>query len=406
MADDGAPPLLGDSLAKRIDQHCAGVDDAYAAYAELRSRCPVARSERNGGYYILSRHGDVRAAALDWKSFSSAKGIGLPPDRTRPPLPAIENDPPDHTSWRKRYTDAITPAALAAIGPQIERIADELIDGFAARGSCDLVQELTEPLPVLGISAVIGLEGGKTAEIRRLALELTGTVADPEAQRQALGRLGEFILGELHARREAPRGDYLTQIAHMEIEGRLMNDYELSSFMIGFLVAGHETTTSALSGLLFHVLQRPALKQRLLEDDAALGSAIEEAVRLTSPFHGFSRTTTKPVEIGGATIPEDQVVRLCWASANRDPEVFPEPDSFDVDRERNPHLGFGMGRHVCAGAPFARLEMRIALRRLLSRLPDIALTKEEADWHFVGGMMSLPVSLEAHFTPAVARVPI
>ena len=227
----------------------------------------------------------------------------------------------------------------------------------------------------------------------------TSSNAEPEAQRHAMVELGAFILGELYERREQPRNDYLTRIAHMETEGRLLNDQELTAFMIGFLVAGHETTTAAMAGLFYHVIGNAALRQRLLEDDEALGRAIEEAVRLTAPFHGFSRTTTKAVEIGGATIPEDQVVRLCWASANRDPAVFPDPDRFDIDRERNPHLGFGMGRHVCAGAPFARLEMRIALRTLLTRLPDIALIDEGMGWHFVGGMMTLPNSLRARFTP-------
>ena len=105
------------------------------------------------------------------------------------------------------------------------------------------------------------------------------------------------------------------------------------------------------------------------------------------------------MSIGEITIPADQVVRLCWAAANRDPEVFVEPNRFDIDRQRNPHLGFGAGRHVCAGAPFARLEMRIAARKLLSRLPDITLNDEESGWHFVGGMMTLPRSLSASFKP-------
>lgn len=399
MTERSSPPILGEALAKAIDQHVTSVEAAYQGYAELRADFPVARSDRNGGYVILSRHADVRAAALDWKTFSSARGVGLPPDRTRPPLPALENDPPLHNEWRRRYTDAITPASLAAMAGVIEAIADELIDDFAGKGHCDLVSDFAEPLPVLGISAAIGLEGKKPEEIRQLALAMTATVADPVAQREALGRLGEFILGEIHQRRRDPRDDYLSKIAQMEVDGRLLGDGELSIFMIGFLVAGHETTTAALTGLLGHVLPRPELRHRLMTDDAALGAAIEEAVRLTSPFHGFSRTTTAPVEVAGKVIPADQVVRLCWASANRDPEVFPHPDTFDIDRVRNPHLGFGAGRHVCAGAPFARLEMRIALRRLFARLPDIAPIDERPDWHFVGGMMTLPDSLEAGFSP-------
>lgn len=400
MTEPSSPPALDDALARAIDQHVATVDQAYCGYERLRADFPVAKSDRNGGYVILSRHADVRSAALNWKVFSSARGVGLPPDRTRPPLPALENDPPLHNDWRRRYTDAITPASLATMGGVVEEIADELIERFAGVGHCDLVSAFTEPLPVLSISAAIGLEGKKPEEIRQLALAMTSTVADPSAQKEALGRLGDFILGEIHQRRADPRDDYLTKIAQIQVDGQPMSDYELSIFMIGFLVAGHETTTAALTGLLAHVLPRPELRERLLKDDAAMSAAIEEAVRLTSPFHGFSRTTTCPVEVAGKIIPEDQVVRLCWASANRDPDVFPQPDTFDIDRARNPHLGFGAGRHVCAGAPFARLEMRIALRRLLTRLPDIKPTGDFTNWHFVGGMMTLPDALTVNFTPS------
>ena len=389
--------LLSADDERRLDQHRGSVDEAYGAYDALRESCPVAHSDAMGGYYLLLRHGDVRRAALDWKTFSSAKGVGLPQDRTRPPLPAIEYDPPQHGAWRKLYTDAVSPSALQAMEPLVERIADDVIDAFAKRGRCDLVREFAEPLPALGICSAVGLTGKKPEQIRELALALTETVADPPAQQQAIGRLGEFILGEIHSRRQTPRDDYLTTIALAEVEGRRMNDYEMTTSMIGFLVAGHETTSSALSGLLFYALTCPELRQRLVEDDKAMGAAVEEAI--ASPFHGFSRTTTQEAEVGGVLIPQDQVVRLCWAAANRDPSVFPHAGQFDIDRKSNPHLGFGAGRHACAGAPFARLEMRIAFRRLLARLPDIEVTQPHLDWHFVGGMVTIPKGLAATFTP-------
>lgn len=390
----------GETAEARFDQHRAGVDEAYAAYEELRAACPVVHSDAHGGYYLLARHKDVRKAAIDWQTFSSAKGVGLPQDRTRPPLPALENDPPEHSFWRKLYTDSLSPPALRAMEPLIEEIADKLIDSFAANGECDLFRAYCEPLPILGISRAIGLTGKNPEQIRELALDLTETVADPPAHQHAIGRLGEFILSELYDRRAQPRDDYLTTIALAEVDGRRMSDYEASVFMIGFLVAGHETTSSALAGLFSHVLGRPELCGRLIDDDKAMAAAVEEAVRLTSPFHGFSRTTTKEVEIAGTVISEDQVVRLCWASANRDAAVFEDPGVFNIDRPSNPHLGFGIGRHVCAGAPFARIEMRIAFRRLLARLPDIAPVQPQLGWHFAGGMMTIPDTFDVRFTPA------
>lgn len=399
MAIQSSAPLDED-LKRRIDQHRATVAEAYDAYAELREKCPVAHSDAHGGYYLLTRRSDVLKAAADWKTFSSARGVNLPPNLTRPPLPAIENDPPEHAFWRKLYTDAITPEAIEAMRPHMERIADGLIDAFAGRGNADLVSEYANPLPVLGITTAIGLSGTSTDQVHALALALTESVAHPEAQQRAVDRLAEFILGEIHARRREPRDDYLTKIALTEIDGRQMPDGQMALFMIGFLVAGHETTSASLANLMFHVLGDPDLKLRVLHDDTALAAAIEESVRLASPFHAFSRTTTKPVEIGGEIIPQDQMVRLCWASANRDPAVYENPDAFDIDRQNKTHLGFGAGRHVCAGAAFARLEMGVALRRLLTRLPDIAPTQDRLDWNFVGGMMTIPERLDAKFAPA------
>lgn len=394
------PPAPDESLIAAVDQHRAQVDEAYAAYDELRGKCPVVHSEAHGGYYLLLRHADVRGAALDWKNFSSARGgVSLPTRREGPRLPALEHDPPEHGEWRKLYTDAIAPAALRQIEPEIERIADRLIDTFAGKGSVDLVRKYCEPLPVLGISAVLGLTGKKPEEMREIAVALTDTAGDPAQQNVMMARLGEFILGEVHDRRANPRDDYLTKIALAEIGGRPMDDGEMTLFMVGFLVAGHETTASALAGLIYQVLKQPELKERLLEDNKVMAAAIEEAVRISSPFHGFSRTTTQAVEVAGTLIPEDETVRLCFASANRDPAVFAEPAAFAIDRPSNPHVGFGAGRHACAGAPFARVEMRVALRRLLERLPDICLSEDKLDWRFSGGMMTIPGALRAQFEP-------
>jgi cytochrome P450 len=393
------PVTLDKDMQKRVDQQRATVDEAYEAYKELRGKCPVARSEVGGGYYLLTRHADVLRAAMDWKSFSSAGGVNFPPDRTRPPLPCIEQDPPDHAHWRKLYADAVTPQAVDGMRPHVQDIADRLIDKFAADGSVDLVSQFANPLPILGITSAIGLTDKRPEDVHELAVALSSSVNDPAAQRVAIGRLTEFIMDQVTARRQSPRDDYMTTIAQIEVDGHLMEGQFLGMFMTGFLVAGHETTSAAFSNLMFHVLRDSTLRRRVMEDDKALAAAVEEAVRLTAPFHAFSRTTTKEVEIGGYTIPEDQIVRLNWAAANRDPAVYANPDAFDIDRPSNPHLGFGSGRHVCAGAGFARMEMSVALRRLLTRLPDIEVVQDRLDWNFIGGMMTIPGALNATFSP-------
>jgi cytochrome P450 len=374
----------------RVDQnpYKMSVAEVYDFYDELRS-CPVQHSNALGGFYWLTRYDDVRAAAQDWENFSSArKGVLLPPDPSAPRMPAIEQDPPGHAAWRKLYMEPLTPEKLRAVEPRLQAIANEVIDEFSSTGECDLMNAFAAPLPVLGMCEVVGISGAPVARIRDLSYQMTRSVTDPERRAALNLEIGALVLDEVLARRAQPRDDYLTRVAHAEIDGRQMDEPELMRFMIGFLVAGHETTTSALGTLLFHALSRPDLKQRMLSDENVLSTAIEETVRWGTPFHAFNRTTTAAVRIDEVTIPDDATVRLCFAAANRDPAVYEHPDVFDPDRTTTRHLGFGHGRHVCLGRafgsarnangvpgigppasrhPFARDRSRMGFRRRLAR---------------------------------------
>lgn len=374
------------------------VADLYDMYGNLRA-CPVQCNETLGGFYWLTRYDEVRAAATDWQRFSSARrGVLLPPDPSRAAFQAIEHDPPEHGPWRRLYMDALTPTRLKDVQPRLAALANRLIDSFAGRGECDLMKEFAEPLPVMGVCEAIGMTGASTERIRDIACDLTRGVSKGDTE--PMEEMGRLILHELLDRRANPRGDYLTHVVQAEIDGRPMNEEELITFMVGFLVAGHETTTATMGSMFFNVLPRPDLRERLMTDDRLMTATIEETVRLRSPFHGFNRSTTEDVEIGDVTIPENSMVRLCYASANRDPSQFEHPDSFDPERPNNQHLGFGFGRHVCAGAPLARLELRTAFRELLRRLPDIRLVESEIDWELLGGVIATPRSCRVEFTPA------
>lgn len=294
--------------------------------------------------------------------------------------------------------DALTPTRLKDVQPRLAALANRLIDSFAGRGECDLMKEFAEPLPVMGVCEAIGMTGASTERIRDIACDLTRGVSKGDTE--PMEEMGRLILHELLDRRANPRGDYLTHVVQAEINGRPMNEEDLITFMVGFLVAGHETTTATMGSMFFNVLPRPDLRERLMTDDRLMTATIEETVRLRSPFHGFNRSTTEDVEIGDVTIPENSMVRLCYASANRDPSQFEHPDSFDPERPNNQHLGFGFGRHVCAGAPLARVELRTAFRELLRRLPDIRLVESEIDWELLGGVIATPRSCRVEFTPA------
>jgi cytochrome P450 len=397
MMSENDVPTIGPRIAEVLDPaKLAPVEETYSAYAELRSKCPVAFHEGSGGFYTLTRYDDVRDAAMNWKTFSSAQGVFLPRDISRGPLPAIEMDRPQHAPWRKLFTDAVAKDVLASLEPVLTALADSVIDRFAGDGGCDLLTSFAEPYPILGMCHTIGLGSADPDAILDIGHEFS--TRDPARQAVAYQRASALVLAEIQDRRREPRDDYLTRLALAEPEGQLIDDNQMMRFMMGFLVAGHETTASALSSLAYHALTRPDVKERILEDDDAMAAAIEETVRLNSPIHSFVRTATCPAAVGDVEIPEGSAVQLYFAAANRDPAAFDRPDEFDIDRPVNPHLGFGAGRHLCAGAPLARNEIRIALRQLFTRLPDIRLTDSEVQWEFAVPTLVRPKSLNVTFS--------
>lgn len=394
-------------MAGDTDLHCGNmqddplqmenVQDIFEHYNELRA-CPIKHSSAQGGFYWLTRYNDVRNAALDFKSFSSGlKGVRLPPALASGRLKAIEYDPPEHGLWRKLYLEALTPANLKDIAPRLRAAANRLIDRFAESGSCDLMKDFAMPLPVLGVCEAIGMSGVSVTKIQTLSTQFAQSRG--EQQFLAVQKIGALVLEEIHARRANPGDDYMSKVALAEIGGDVLSDADIAAFMVGFFVAGHETTTSTLGTLFFHTLPRDDLKARMLADDKAMSAAIEEAVRLYAPFQAFHRTATDNIVVGDATISAGSTVRLCYGSANRDPDAFENPDQFDIDRTANTHLGFGFGRHVCVGAPLARLEIAIGMRELLRRLPDIRLMEAAPDWQIQGGTLISPKTCRVEFTP-------
>jgi len=370
--------------------------ECYQKYKDLR-KCPVHHTDAFGGFYWLTRYPDVGAAVRDGKTFSSAlKGVILPSDADAPRIFALEQEAPEHMPAKRLYMEAFSPARLKLLEPKLEAIAHDLIDKFSGEGACDLVRDFAHPLPVMGVCAAIGVKHVSVDRIRKVSGDFG---KNPERRQEVIMELGGLVLEELHHRRDQPQDDYLSKVANAELNGRKLDDGELARFMVGFFTAGHETTASTLGSLLYHSLRRPDLMAKMLADRDYLSAAIEEATRLCPPFHAFHRTTTIETEVNGFSIPANATVRLCYASANRDPDAFDNPDEFDPDRPKKPHFGFGGGRHVCAGAPLARLEMATAFRVLLSRLPDMRLVSDSIEYEYKDGVFISPVSLKAEFTP-------
>lgn len=369
------------------------VDDAYAAYAEFRRECPAARSEAFTPHWILTRYADVRAAAKDWQAFSSAQGVDLPKNEYRES--GITTDPPLHDEYRALMQEVLNQKTINALQPYVVELAHRLMDAFAGHGECDLVSQFTEQLPPAVICRIVGLDDELAFEMRDVSMRLGTSWDDPARFAAALADFRAFVMPQVEARRAAPRDDYLTRLATKPFRGAPLPDESIVMNMIGFLLAGHESTTAAMSSVLYHVLSKGL-------DAELLPSVIEETLRLNTPFHQFRRVTMCPVEIGDAQLPPGADVMLNYAAANRDPEAFEAADEFVAARRPNPHLAFGFGVHTCVGAPLARMELRVAIPELLRRFPDLQLAQDGARWDFVGGNLAFVHELCARFTPEPA----
>ena len=400
-SDENGP--TSDSLGA-FSLYESSVDGAYRAYARVRGDLPAARSETFGGHWILTGYEEVRTAAKDWQTFSSADGVDLPRQADRV-TSVISSDPPIHGEFRKLFQGALNQETINVLKPYIVSLSHQLMDGFAADGSCDLVTQFAEQLPPAVICRVVGLDDDLAYEMRDVSIRLGTSFHDPDQFNAARAEFHEFVMPQVEARRSRPRGDFLTRLATQPFGREPIPDGTIVQMMVGFLLAGHESTTAALSSTLFHLLSVPERAAAARSDERQLARMIEEALRLNTPFHQFRRTATCPVDVGGTKLPAGAHVLLNYGAANRDPSAFDEPDAFVPDRHPNPHLAFGFGIHTCVGAPLARMELRVAIPELLRRFADLTLTDPAPaiGWEFLGGNLAFIPTLHAKFTPEGGR---
>jgi len=371
--------------------------DPYALFAALRTEDPVHWSEAHRAW-LLTRYDDV-SAAFQNKAFSN--------DRVRPVLarrPAstgeptasdrvlglmtgwmVVNDPPVHTRLRKLAAGAFKGQRISVMGEQITAIVDAHIDAFlAGSGAQDLVSEVAYPLPATVIATMLGAPASDRGRFREWSDELalvafgTGGAARAERHERALRGLREMdgYFRSLIARRRADPGeDMLSALMAADGEDALSDD-ELIGMCALLLFAGHETTTNSIANATLALLRHPDQLARLRADPELLGPAVEELLRFDGPIKVLNRWVVADTEVRGKAIAAGQRVHLVLASANRDPLKFTDPDVLDLGRSPNPHIAFGKGIHACIGAQLARMETRIAVGRIVERLPGLALVEE------------------------------
>ncbi|MBW2726956.1 MAG: cytochrome P450 [Deltaproteobacteria bacterium] len=287
----------------------------------------------------------------------------------------INQDAPRHTKLRKLINKGFTIRMISQMENHIEKLTSEIVDSVARKGECDFVAAIASELPMLVIAQLVGCPLEDRAKLFQLSNRMIGfedpEFADGEDATDAMVEMLEYgaHLGKL--RRADPRDDLTSVLVHAEMDGERLDELSFNMFFILLILAGNETTRNAISGGMQAFSEYPDQRQKLVDDPSLLITASEEILRYVSPVITMRRTATCDTEIAGQSIRQNDKVVMLYPSANRDPEMFENPNQFDVTRDPNPHLAFGWGPHFCLGASLARMEIRCLFAELLRRLPDI-----------------------------------
>lgn len=376
-------------------------EDPYPVYGELRESQPVHRHPVLG-FWTLSRYDDVEGALLRPRSFSSMRSLGeLPAGDPSAILPMlVVLDAPRHDELRSLVSRAFTPRRVGELEPRIRAIATQLIDSFIEKGSCELFDEFSAPLPTTVIAELLGVPSEDRAMFKEKSTAVVSSVSPGELKgdTSAAFELARYLAESFEQKRKRPRDDLMSALLEAEIGGRRLDTPELVGFALLLLIAGNETTTNLISNSCVLFDRFPEQRARLLEDPGRIPRALEECLRFDPPIQGLERIATEDLQVGAETLRRGEKVFLLLAAANRDSRRFRDPERFDVGRDPNPHLSFGFGGHFCLGASLARLEARIAWEELLARIPDfrVAGPTPRLDSPVFRGFTSVPIA----FAPA------
>jgi cytochrome P450 len=361
--------------------------DPYPTYRALREHEPVKRMPN--GSWFLTRYDDLVNAYKNTALFSSDKKKEFAPKYGASLLyehhttSLVFNDPPAHTRVRRLIMGALSPRAIAEMEPDLVALIDRLLDGIAAKGNCELIEDFASAIPVQVIGNLLDVPMAEREPLRDWSLAILGAlepVISPQVFARGNQAVKDFLayLEILVERRRAkpgnPQRDVLTRLIQGEDNGERLTSKELLHNCIFLLNAGHETTTNLIGNGLVALSDNPAQKNRLIENPDLIKTAIEEILRFESSNQLGNRMTTASVEFGGIALPAGTPVTLCIGAANRDAAQFADPDNLDIARTPNRHLAFGTGAHQCAGMALARLEGAIAISRFLGRFPSYALS--------------------------------
>ncbi len=383
----------------------------HQEWALLRKEAPVfwyQRDNVDSPFWAITKHADIITVSRQPELFRATQRLFITiaePD-TPPPEAALlrqllNMNPPEHGAYRSVANRRFTPHAVNQLADQVRKISAQLIDSIADREECDFVTDVSAKLPLAVIADMFGIPESDWEMMFRLSNSMIGP-ADSEYSH------GETILETLEKarleffmyftqlvedRRKNPRDDLATALANGKVNGEPLPPFELLSYFALLIIAGNETTRNATTGGLFALINEPGQFDLLKRDPSLIRSATEEIIRWTSPVIQFIRIATADTELRGQKIREGDVLTLFYPSANRDEDAFEDPEKFDITRNPNYHMAFGIGEHFCLGASLARLELQMIFREIAARMEHIELTGPIARMRssFVGGIKHMPI---------------
>ncbi len=374
----------------------------------LRRNDPVHWYERDNvdPFWAITKHSDIIAIGKRPDLFLNGPRLAvftrdLPPPPEGSSRHLLNMDPPDHARYRRVTSRWFTPRSVSGLGDKVARVAREVVDRASAKDGGDFVADISAPITIAVIAEMLGVPRSHWDKLFRWTNEIIAP-QDPEFSADKTPRetsegarleLFTYFNDLAEERRKKPTDDIVSMVANGEVEGDPLPPVELLSYYMLLVVAGNETTRNAMTGGMLALLEDREQWERLRADPSLVDSAVEEVVRWTNPVIQFARTATQDYELRGKTIRKGESVCLFYGSGNRDEEVFEDPFTFRIDRQPNPHIGFGMGEHVCLGAHLARLELKHAYLELAARLDscESAGPVERARSSFVGGIKRAPM---------------
>jgi cytochrome P450 len=383
------------------------VEDPFSIWDDLRGTCPIAHTDRRISSWLPTRYEDVTAIAHDIEHFSSLRVAVIPggeddeddenfdgPDLEYG-LPPISADPPLHTWTRRLLLPWFSHRRVDGYVPMTRELCRGLLDGFAHAGRADAAVDYAQQIPVRVIAHILGVSTEMSDSFTLWVRDILEFADDPERRKRGAEGLLNYFVAQVEHRRQDPGDDLLSELLHTEVEGKPLDDGIILGIAALVLIAGVDTTWSAIGSSLWHLATHPDDQKRLAAEPELMPLAVEELLRAYSPVT-MARLVTEDFEYGGCPMKEGDKVLMNFPAANRDPEVFEDADVVQLDRAHNRHVAFGSGIHRCAGSNLARMELQVALEEWLERIPSFSL-QEGKDIAWAGGQVRGPRVLPVVF---------